>query len=103
MTLQSLYIIGLQWRLKRLQPFPVHPVAHHIQRIRPLDRFIPFLTGVCGIEVGVWHLTSLNPVGGELSYVAVTHQCLTKHLDAVFYIGIVSNGLLHAWYYWEST
>lgn len=56
--------------------FPRSPTARHIQHIRPLGHSIPFLTGVHGIGVGVWYLTSLNPVVGEQSYVAATHRCV---------------------------
>ena len=83
MNFQALDIIGLQWWLNLLHSRPIHPVPRHIQRILPLDQFIPLLTGVHGIEVGVWHLTSLDPVVGKQGDVAVTHESLAKNFDTM--------------------
>jgi hypothetical protein len=53
------------------------PLPRYIAVPVPGDQRIPILAHVHGIEVGVRHVSPLDPIVGEKRDVAMTHCCLS--------------------------
>lgn len=76
-------VLSLQRWTQHLLPPVVHPLDSDVPVHVPCRKRIPLLARMNGVEVWIWHLAPFDPVVSQQADVAMAHDGLPQHLDAV--------------------